>query len=241
VNTRSYRQESRVIVYDGDRLDHPEPAMFDRAYWEGQGRVVGQARGRGSALLLETPYGPAVLRQYLRGGWPAHVSDDRYLFIGFERSRPLREFDMLARLHALGLPVPAPLAALCRREGPFYRGWLLMERIMGVNTLAELLGSRSGDDAFWLHIGAGIRRFHAAGVVHADLNARNVLVGESDAIHLVDFDRARFSDRNSAAFEANLRRLRRSLDKLWPSGLVDRLPVCWGNFLQGYQGVSAVS
>ena len=108
-------------------------------------------------------------------------------------------------------------------------------------TLAELLDGRFGDDAFWRHIGAEIRRFHAAGVVHADLNARNVLVGKKDAVHLVDFDRARISVRNAAAFEANLRRLRRSLDKLWPSALVDRLPVCWANFLQGYQGALATS
>jgi len=240
VKARSYRQETLAIVYDADRLDQPDPAVFDRAYWEDRGMVVGQARGRGSALLLETPYGPAVLRQYLRGGWPAHVSDDRYLFTGFERSRPLREFDMLAQLSAMELPVPAPLAALCQREGPFYRGWLLMERIMGVETLAELLGSRSGDEAFWRRTGAEIRRFHAAGVVHADLNARNILVGEGDAVHLVDFDRARISVCNSTAFEANLKRLKRSLDKLWPSALVERLPVCWASFLQGYREAPVV-
>ena len=241
MKARSHKQESLAIVYDADRVPQPGPELFDRELWERRGSVVGQAQGRGNALFLETPYGPAVLRQYLRGGWPAHVSDDRYLFTGFERSRPLREFQMLADLCGVPLPVPEPLAAMCLREGPFYRGWLLMQRIVGVATLAELLSTRARHDALWRHVGAAIRHFHRSGVVHADLNARNILVGEDDAIHLVDFDRARISEGNTAAFQANLRRLKRSLDKLWPLALADRLAPCWEALLQGYRAGDPVS
>jgi 3-deoxy-D-manno-octulosonic acid kinase len=234
VKPRSHKQESLAIVYDADRVTQPGPELFDREYWEGQGRVVGQAQGRGSALLLETPFGAAVLRQYLRGGWPAQVSDDLYLYTGFERSRPLREFHMLARLVAMGLPVPAPLAAMCARHGAFYRGWLLMQRILPVTTLAESLVPRMGDSALWRATGAAIRRFHGAGVVHADLNARNILVGENDAIHLIDFDRARISVGDDPAFTANLKRLRRSLDKLWPEAFREHIDACWSELLAGY-------
>ncbi|RPH98697.1 MAG: 3-deoxy-D-manno-octulosonic acid kinase [Lysobacterales bacterium] len=185
-------------------------------------------------MLLETEYGPAVLRQYLRGGWPARISRDLYLFTGYQRSRPLAEFRMLAGLSDMGLPVPAPLAALCARQGLRYRGWLLLERILQAVPLADLIMGRADDDALWRRCGAVIRRFHAAGVVHADLNARNILVGQGPAVHLVDFDRARLAVNDAAAFRANLARLRRSLEKLWPDPLRDRLQGCWKQLEDGY-------
>jgi 3-deoxy-D-manno-octulosonic acid kinase len=234
VKIRSHKHESQVIVYDADRVQQPGPELFDASAWERQGRVVGQAVGRGSALMLEADFGPAVLRQYLRGGWPARFSRDRYLFTGFERSRPLAEFRMLVTLSDLGLPVPAPLAAMCRRQGLLYQGWLLMERIMQAQALADVLLDRADDPGLWQRIGAAIARFHRAGVIHADLNARNILVAEDDAIHLIDFDRARFRA-NDAASSANLRRLKRSLEKLWPAEIRDRLEPCWTALLSGYQ------
>ena len=233
---RSYKHDAEAIVYDADRIHQPDPELFDPGYWRGQGGVVGQAVGRGSALLLETPFGPAVLRQYLRGGWPARLSRDRYLFTGFERSRPLAEFEMLASLTGMDLPVPAPLAALCRRQGFLYRGWLLMERILQVQALADLIGERSGSPALWRGVGETIARFHRAGVLHADLNARNILVGRDDAIHLVDFDRARFAGNGTLSRLANLKRLRRSLEKFWPTADRDRLEPCWAELQSGYYG-----
>ena len=149
-------------------------------------------------------------------------------------SRPLAEFRMLAGLSDMGLPVPAPLAALCARQGLRYRGWLLLERILQVVPLADLIMERADDDSLWRRCGAVIRRFHAAGVVHADLNARNILVGQGPAVHLVDFDRARLAANDAAAFRANLARLRRSLEKLWPDPLRDRLEGCWRQLEGGY-------
>lgn len=234
MKVRSHKQESQVIVYDAERIQQPGPELFDSAHWERHAAVVGRAVGRGRALLLDTGFGPAVLRQYLRGGWPARISRDRYLFTGYARSRPLAEFHMLAELNAMGLPVPAPLAALCERRGLFCRGWLLMERILQVTPLADLLVARADDGPLWRRCGAMIRRFHVAGVVHADLNARNILVGEGERIYLVDFDRARVAEGDAAAFRANLARLRRSLVKLWPPAPGGRLDGCWRDLLSGY-------
>jgi 3-deoxy-D-manno-octulosonic acid kinase len=234
VKARSHKQESQVIVYDADRIQQPGPELFDPHHWERRGAVAGRAVGRGSALLLDTEIGPAVLRQYLRGGWPARLSRDRYLFTGYRHSRPLAEFRMLADLTAMGLPVPAPLAARCARQGLFYRGWLLMERLMHVTPLADLMAERADDGPLWRRCGALIRRFHAAGVVHADLNARNILVGEGEQVFLVDFDRARIAEGDSAAFRANLGRLRRSLEKHWPDTARGHLDSCWGQVLSGY-------
>jgi 3-deoxy-D-manno-octulosonic acid kinase len=195
---------------------------------------VGAAEGRGSTLLLETDFGPAVLRHSLRGGWPARISRDHYFFTGFDRSRAIAEFNLLVRLTALGLPVPRPLAAQCVREGIFYRGSLLTRRIMDIVPLADLLGDGKAGADLWRRTGVCIRHFHELGVVHADLNARNILIRENDAVFLIDFDRARIQKGANKSFEGNLRRLRRSLDKLWPTGDSDRLEACWSSLLEAY-------
>ena len=234
VKARSQKQDSLVIVYDADRIPQPGPELFDAEHWQRRGALVGQAKGRGSALLLQTEFGPAVLRQYLRGGVPARFSRECYLFLGAGRSRPLAEFRVLAELAQAGLPVPPPLAAACARRGLCYRGWLLMARIPDVAPLADLLATNSEEAILWRRCGATIRRFHAAGVVHADLNARNVLVGPGHAIHLVDFDRARIREGDQAGFHRNLARLKRSLVKLWPTAARNRLEPCWQWLLDGY-------
>jgi len=105
VKPHTHKQDSQVIVYDADSIKQLDTQLFDADSWEQSGGLVGLAEGRGSALLLETAFGPAVLRRYLRGGWAARFSRDRYLFTGFERSRPLAEFRLLAMLRAQDLPV----------------------------------------------------------------------------------------------------------------------------------------
>ena len=95
--------------------------------------------------------------------------------------------------------------------------------------------------SLWRDTGAAIARFHRAGVVHADLNARNILVAEDGEIHLVDFDRARFSSNDASAFRSNLDRLKRSLDKLWPIASRDRLEACWAELLSGYEAAGLVT
>ena len=239
MKTRSHKQGSRVIVYDADCIEQPGPELFDPGHWQRQRAVVAGAAGRGRALFLETPFGPAVLRQYLRGGQAARLSRDCYLFTGYGRSRPVAEFRMLERLVAVGLPVPAPLAAICIRAGLCYRGWLLTRRIAAAQPLADLLEAGAGSGKVWSRIGATIRHFHDRGVVHADLNARNILVGDGAEVFLLDFDRARVSAGDRRAFAANLRRLRRSLDKLWPGAEGDGIAACWAALLEGYRSGEA--
>ena len=234
LNTHTHKQDSLLIVYDADHIQHPGAHLFDPEYWHGRGAVAGEAQGRGTALLLETDFGPAVLRQYLRGGWAARVSRDRYRFSGFENSRPVMEFGLLETLSATGLPVPEPLAAMCTRDGAFYTGWLIMRRIMDVTPLADVIESHRDDPELWRATGACIRRFHDFGLIHADLNARNILVGESKHIYLIDFDRARVRKGDSRAYSANLRRLHRSLQKLWPKSFRTYLEPCWAMLLEGY-------
>jgi 3-deoxy-D-manno-octulosonic acid kinase len=227
---------SRAIVYDANRIPQPGPELFEPGYWRDLEAVVGQAQGRGNALLLETPFGPAVLRHYQRGGMAAKLSCDRYFFSGFSRSRPVLEAGILASLHDRGLPVPEVLAALCERHGLVYSGALITARIADAHPLADRLARGGGNEALWTDIGCCLRRFHKAGVFHADLNARNILIDNSGKVWLVDFDRARFMRPDSRMLRQNLARLLRSLRKL---GAVPEaeLEEGWRSLKAGYQSV----
>jgi len=234
VKARTHKQDDFFIVYDAERIRRPDVRLFDPGYWEQQGALAGKAKGRGRVLFLDAESGPAVLKQYLRGGWAARVSRDRYVFSGFDRSRPVMEFKILERLCAAGLPVPEPLAAMCLQHGSLYSGWLLTRRILDAEPLADQVVIRRDDPQMWRKTGACIRRFHDFGLVHADLNARNILVGGDGSIHLVDFDRARIRQGESRAYGANLRRLHRSLEKNWPDSFRGYLESCWILLLEGY-------
>ncbi|MEE8495967.1 MAG: 3-deoxy-D-manno-octulosonic acid kinase [Xanthomonadales bacterium] len=228
---RTHKQDSRIIVYDADLIQQPGAHLFAADAWERSGSIAGQAPGRGSALFLETDFGPAVLRHYLRGGWAAHLSRDHYLYTGPERSRPIAEFHMLARLYKKGLPVPRPLAAQCVRKGLFYSGDLMTRRLLDVIPLADLPDLQQTDPAMWITAGACIRNFHDHGLVHADLNARNILVGSESSVYLIDFDRAQIRQGARNLFEANLRRLKRSLQKILGPGQLER---GWQYLQRGY-------
>jgi 3-deoxy-D-manno-octulosonic acid kinase len=230
--------DSQIIVYDADCIKQANSQLFDEDAWKSSDSLVGTAQGRGSALFLDTSFGSVVLRRYLRGGWAANFSRDRYLFTGYQRSRPVAEFNILVELQALGLAVPHPLAALCRRDGMFYTGALMTRRIEDVVPLADLLANEEGNGALWSAVGKCIRGFHDNGVVHADLNARNILVRARKHVYLIDFDRARIVKKADSLFEANLKRLRRSLIKVWPAGQAGLLQEGWARLLEAYAAES---
>ena len=216
-----------AILFDGHNLPQAEPAMLDAAYWRDGQSLQGRG-GRGAAVLVRGPFGEGVLRHYRRGGLIGRWIDDRYLFLGEPHVRCVREFGLLADLCGRGLPVPRPLLAGWRREGLFYRADLLTLRISDARTLAEWLRDGEADIA-WRRVGATLARFHREGVFHADLNAHNVLIDASGKVWLIDFDRGRLRVPSQDWQQANLRRLRRSLDKLGGAGEGD-----WQALREGY-------
>ena len=208
------RQDARsAILSDATTSPQVEGDWFVPDYWRERDALRVQAGGRGGVAIIDSPVGECVLRHYRRGGFFRTLMGDRYLWTGADRTRPFREFRLLAEIARLGLPGPLVIAARYQRKGLSYRADLITRRITGAKTLADCVASRHLDGELAEHVGEVIARFHRAGIWHADLNAHNVLVSP-DGVHLIDFDRGRKRTPGPAWQQANLQRLRRSLLKL---------------------------
>jgi 3-deoxy-D-manno-octulosonic acid kinase len=238
MNPVIHKKKSLAIVYDASSLSAPAEEFFKVDFWRSRQQLAGEAMGRGSAWFIDAPVGPMVLRQYLRGGWAARLSRRHYLFTIVSRSRSFREFNLLAALHELGLPVPRPYAALTRHHGLLSTGAIVTAQISNAYTLADVLpGNENGTvltNEIWRRVGRCIRRFHTAGVRHADLNARNILLDSGSRVFLIDFDRARYTPGKAIKGSRNLGRLKRSLDKLWPQHALAELKPAWDQLEAGY-------
>jgi Ser/Thr protein kinase RdoA (MazF antagonist) len=175
--------------------------------------MVGQVQGRGTSHVFEHEGRRFVLRHYRRGGLAAKFSPDRYLWLGEALTRPVREMNLMLRMHAAGLPVPQPVAARYEHEGLGYRGDLITEYLPDTQSLAQRLAAGDVGLDSWAAIGRCLRRFHDYGLCHADLNAHNILLRGATQVFLIDFDRCR-RRQPGLWCDANLARLRRSLDKL---------------------------
>jgi 3-deoxy-D-manno-octulosonic acid kinase len=203
-----------AMLYDASCLHHPDTAVFDPAHWQAQGALETTRGGRGTVAFVRASQDRRwVLRHYRRGGLIAHLSDDLYVWTGADRTRSFREWRLLRQLRAWGLLVPTPVAARYQRAGLFYRADLITAELPVRRTLAQALQQASLPDGTWHAIGRCVGSLHARGVQHADLNAHNLLVGASNDIYVLDFDRGRIHARGEWE-RAVLARLRRSLLKV---------------------------
>lgn len=206
--------EGQHILYDADVLSEVEPGLFDPAALQARGLLTGSAPGRGTTWFFAHDELALVLRHYRRGGAVAKLLGDRYLWTGIKRTRAWREFALLAHLYSNDLPVPQPVAARVVRDGLTCRADLITRRILFTEPLAEKLKTGGLDASRWRGIGLCIRRFHDAGVYHADLNAHNILLGKENTVYLADFDKGELRKSATRWKQENLARLHRSLTKL---------------------------
>ena len=208
-----------AILFDLTRVRQASADWFSPGYWGDRARPV-ESGGRGGAWFVETPFGPAVLRRYLRGGLVAQVNRDRYLWRGSNRTRSFAEFRLLRVVAEKGVPVPRPIAAYYRRVGLRYQAAILLERLENVRSLADRAGV-AGDGAPWEEAGRLIARSHRAGLDHADLNAHNLLFNAAGQGWVIDLDRGELRIPATGWRERNLARLRRSVLKLRGNRPVD--------------------
>src|SRR5690606_1273805 len=130
---------------------------FDPSHWRARDAVIGEISGRGAVLLVQRGDETWVLRHYHRGGMVSRFIDDRYLWLGLERTRAFREWRLLAELHRRGLPVPKPIAARVERRGLSYRSDIITTYLPNTRSLATLLNEGELGAEHWRRIGALLR------------------------------------------------------------------------------------
>lgn len=212
MNSIQITTEKSHILYDADCLGQVDDTFFDPRVWAEKGLLLNSAPGRGTTVFVQDGERTYALRHYHRGGLPARISRDRYLWRGLEQSRPWLEWQLLVELFQRGLPVPRPIAARVVRHGVSYEGDIATE-LIDAKPLAEWLSKRRLPARQLEDIGRCLCRFHEEGVYHADLNARNILLSDSGKSYLIDFDRGELKTPAEGWRRGNLERLKRSLDK----------------------------
>jgi 3-deoxy-D-manno-octulosonic acid kinase len=229
---RILRDDGAAIICSTAAAPEISARWFEPAWWEAQGRAAPADTGRGTTWFIGAPGSEWVLRHYRRGGAVARWVADRYLWLGLERTRPFAEFRLTRRAHALGLPVPRPVAARVLRSGLTYCGDLITERLPGV-PCSSLVQQRALDATGWRATGACVARCHRAGLDHADLNLHNLLLDRPGTAHMIDLDRAVLRAPGRWTL-GNLARLRRSLEKLTPEWTAAERDAAWGELMAGY-------
>jgi 3-deoxy-D-manno-octulosonic acid kinase len=227
------------MLYDASRAGNLQADIFDLAQLRQRGLIEAEARGRGTAWFIRMDSRRWVLRHYRRGGLMARISGDRYRFRSEDETRPFTEWQLTYHLYRAGLPVPAPVAARYVRRGDTYSGDIITERLPDTRTLAQAVQEGPQSLLAWISVGRCLRLFHDRGVCHADLNARNILLGTapglSTAVWLIDFDRGGLRKPGWWS-DANLVRLRRSLEKIsWGLPPEHFSEADWHGLLDGYQ------
>lgn len=241
IQAQQFSRQGVHILFDAACIERPAVEFFEPDHWREQEALLGVAQGRGAACIFRFRDQVFVLRHYRRGGWMAKLSHDRYRWSGLADTRAWREWHLLAEMYEQGLPVPRPVAARVRRHGLFYSADLVSLCLPGVTPLADVLRQRPLAEAQWRSIGATIKRFHRAGVYHADLNARNILLDQDGQVFVIDFDKGARRAPDSSWQQANLARLRRSLDKFkQQQGPFHFEAQAWQCVLTGYAAVSSL-
>jgi 3-deoxy-D-manno-octulosonic acid kinase len=214
----------------------------------GAGRVSGTSlAGRGEVFSVPAPApGPDarerwVMRHYYRGGALASpLLGDRYLAVG--RPRPVRELLAAHYARTRGIPTPAVVAGAVYGAGIWYRADLATEQISDATDLADVLWGENvravPAEAALFTVGALVRRLERAGILHADLNAKNLLVagaGTDLRVHLIDLDRCCARDPGVPVPTFSMRhRLERSLRKFEERTGRRLTPQAWSALRSGF-------
>lgn len=240
------QDDNTAIFYVADVFDQlslPEPSRewFDVEQLPMDFNITGQAAGRGTTWFLSYRNSHLVLRHYRRGGAIARLSQDSFIYLNEQITRPVRELNLLMKLQEWYLPAPRPIAGLVTRNGLTWQGDLITAKIDGAEDVHNVLLQRPLNTMEWRHIGATIRRFHQRHVFHHDLNIHNIMLDSEGQAWLIDFDKCGIK-RGNGWKKANLKRLLRSLEKESKKysgyGFEERN---WQSLIEGYESLSAES
>ncbi len=192
--------------------------LFDPNYLETNSLLdVNDTRlkhGRGGVYAFTYKNLDLVLRHYCRGGIPAKLIKDKYLWTSLANTRAMLEMEMLQVMYKAGLPVPEPVAVRIHRSGLTYQADIVTVFIPNSKTLSSILQLDEISSEEWQEIGQVIKKFHEYNCNHVDLNAHNIMRDEQGNFYLIDFDRSNIESTSGKWRMKNLERLKRSLEKL---------------------------
>ena len=170
--------------------------------------------GRGTAYAIRFDTDPWLVRHYRRGGLIARVLNDRYAPGG---NRALDELKVSVIARARGIPTPEVVAAICYPSRLYARFDIAVEFIGHSRDMAQLLFEDRVVPPEEINKAAAlITTMIQNGLLHADLNLKNILIAPERA-YVLDLDRCRIVD-EPTAHDADVmrRRFLRSLEK-WES------------------------
>ena len=229
------KKNQKIWVCD-DVIPDFRPTWFDIQHADHSHAWSKEQGGRQAVKKFAVNNRQYVLRHYCRGGVPAHITKDRFIFRGWQASRAYREIKLLLEMSQQGLPVPFPVASRCKSGRITYSADIIMVEIPNSESLASILTKRNFTAEEWQSVGATIRRFHRFGIQHVDLNAHNILISPDRNIHLIDFDRCTRKPYKKSWALAGIARLRRSLKKLKQANKdLFYKPSEFRNLLDGYR------
>ncbi len=193
----------RVALVHPDFIPQVSNALLD-----GAGAWSSDLAGRVDLLQVSTPTGDVLIREYLRGGMVARFLRDAYVL----DNRPRRELEAHSHAWRSGVPTVMPVGAMWINLGLAYRGAYATLRADAVDLLNYLQSHSDPDPALLASCGNAICAMHRAGLYHADLQLKNILVGGREGF-IIDFDNARVATVTPHMAARNLARLRRSFVK----------------------------
>ncbi len=199
--------------------------------------------GRAALARIDRDEGPLLVRMYRKGGHLRTLRGARF----HGPLRPLQELALHRRLRAAGVPVLEAVGAVVHRSPLGWSGSLLTREIEGaIDFEAWLYGVRNGnelsDTRTLRRAGRAVRTLHDAGVSHADLHPKNLLVDPAGEVYVIDLDRAwtaagRLDDERRLT---NLVRLGRAIEKHRLKGMTAGRRSAL-RFLEGYAGDRAAA
>ena len=182
------------------------------------------AHGRVAHFSYEPKGAPArvFVRRAAHGGLFGRLAGNVYAGV----SRPLRELRAAQVARGAGVNVAEPLAVLATHAwGPFYRLTIVSREVEDASNLLALRSALTAamKRELIVRVADEMRRLHEAGVYHADLTLKNILVHGS-SVTIIDLDKARLMGQRDEPMDIhNLSRFNRSVVKLLGrSGLVTR-------------------
>jgi 3-deoxy-D-manno-octulosonic acid kinase len=149
---------------------------FDPSWLMAENLITHTASGRGLVYFFFILGENCVLRHYYRGGLVAKLSNDAFLFKQTQQSRPYKELNLLATLHAAGLNVPKPIAARIKHTSFTYTADVITGTIPRAQELHEYILQQALQQAVWERIGVTLRKMHDLQACHYDINVKNVLL-----------------------------------------------------------------